>query len=186
MFSDPAIFPFTCPRGCGATFKNFTSMSTNHLASGLCPIPLSCPRCPETFMKKRALDKHVKTCAVHAEDGEEPAQGGVELPLPVGEVGDAGGLAAPLAEDGGEPVQGGGDGAPGGEEEDGGGGHLVRGPAPAEFEVPREAAEELQRMLDEELGGAEMPGELERMLGEFGEFPYQAAGTEKELHFDDL
>ena len=53
--------------------------------------------------------------------------------------------------------------------------HLAGGPAAplvdiAEYEDPREAVQELARILGEAQGGAraEEPGELERLLGEYG------------------
>ena len=156
-FSDPAIFPFICPRGCGATFKKITSMTKNHLASGQCPIPLSCPRCPETFEKQFIFNQHVKTCTVEAAAvGLGGGDGG-----PVGAVQHNGEEGEHLEEVPAEPLA-----ALGGEAL----GEAPPAAALGEVEVP---LEELERMLE--------GGELEMLLGQFGEFPGQAAGIENEL-----
>jgi hypothetical protein len=37
-------------------------MRSNHLYSGVCTIPLTCPRCKQDFRKSKEFDTHTKQC----------------------------------------------------------------------------------------------------------------------------
>ena len=64
FFSNPALFPFTCTRGCGKMFRTAATRDKHSRSS--CNKKLTCEKCSTDFTSKRKYTTHLRRC-----DGEQ-------------------------------------------------------------------------------------------------------------------